>query len=178
MAFVRASATWTALLFPLAVLFFPATASAQEFGRIAETETNVAYFFFAQPGQATVQVSVWGAPRPGIYEIPDGTDLDRLLTMAGGAPLSTRQSNQKPPRITIRLYRPSQSREEPLFEAPLEDMLLGTAATYPTLEDDDIVVLDVVQPAPRFGWRDVLSIVTTAASLALITLQILRFSNR
>lgn len=166
-----------ALLFPLAVLFFPATANAQEFGRIAETETNVAYFFFAQPGQATVQVSVWGAPRPGIYEIPDGTDLDRLLTMAGGAPLSTRQSNQKPPRITIRLYRPSQSREEPLFEAPLEDMLSGTA-TYPTLEDDDIVVLDVVQPAPGFGWRDALSIVTTAASLTLLTLRIIQVSNR
>jgi hypothetical protein len=158
------------------VLLSPAVGHAQEFGRIAETETNVAYFFFAQPGQATVQVSVWGAPRPGIYEIPDGTDLDKLLTMAGGAPLGPRQENRKPPRITIRLYRPAQSREAPIFEAPLEAMLSGDA-TYPTLEDDDIVVLEVIQPTPGFGWRDALSIVTTAASLTLLTLRILRFSN-
>lgn len=154
----------------------PAAVHAQEFGRIAETETNVSYFFFARPGQATVQVSLWGVPRSGIYEIPDGTDLDKLLTMAGGAPIGTRQENQDPPRITIRLYRPSESREDPVLEVRLEKMLAGDV-TYPILQDDDIIVVETVQPVQGFTWRDGLSLVTTTASLTLLVLRLIRFSN-
>ena len=49
-------------------------AAAQEFGRLEKMKerTNVAYFYFAEPGAATVQVQVQGTvPRPGIYEVPD-----------------------------------------------------------------------------------------------------------
>jgi hypothetical protein len=159
------------------VLLSPAVGHAQEFGRIAETETNVAYFFFAQPGQATVQVSLWGVPSSGIYEIPAETDLDKLLTMAGGAQIGSRPENRKPPRITIRVYRPAESRETPIFEARLERMLSGDA-TYPTLEDDDIVVVETIQPSPGFGFRDVLSILTTAATLTLLGFRLARAFNR
>ena len=43
-------------------------AQAQEFGRLEKMKerTNVAYFYFAEPGDATVQVQVQGTvPRPG-----------------------------------------------------------------------------------------------------------------
>lgn len=172
---------WTLLVFMMWMTWMsgvvsPIEARGQAFGRIAETETNVAYFFFARPGEATVQVSLWGVPQSGIYEVPDGTDLDKLLTMAGGAPIGPRQENQKRPKVTIRLYRPDASRTDPILEVPLEEMLSGTA-TYPALEDDDIIVLEVIQPAEGFGWRDGLSLVTTAASVTLLTLRIIRFSN-
>ena len=150
-------------------------AQAQEFGRIQETETNTAYFYYAQPGEATVQVSVWGVPQPGLYEIPDSTGLDRLLTLAGGVPMQERRENRKPPRITVRLYRPEQSRDTPLVEARVQALLQGEV-NAPQLREDDIVVVETVQPS-QFTWQDGLSIVSTAASLTLLVLRILRFGD-
>lgn len=150
-------------------------AQAQEFGRIQETKTNTAYFYYAQPGEATVQVAVWGVPQPGLYEIPDSTDLDRLLTLAGGIPMQTRQEGRKPPRITVRLYRPERSRQDPLLEARIQKILEGEVDA-PHLRESDIVVVETVQPT-SFTWQDGLSIVSTAASLTLLVLRILRFSD-
>ena len=149
-------------------------ARAQEFGRIGEVQTNASYFYYAQPGEATVQVSLWGMPQPGIYEVPDSTALDRLLTLAGGVNMQTRQENRKPPRITVRLYRGERG-EDPIVEARLEDILRGTAEV-PILRENDRVVVETVQPT-SFTWQDGLSIVSTAASLTLLVLRILRFNN-
>lgn len=148
---------------------------AQEFGRIAETKTNTAYFFYAQPGEATIQVSLWGAPQPGLYEVPDSTNLDRLLTLAGGIPMQSRQENQKPPRIMVRLYRPEQSREDPLMETRIQKILRGTVDA-PELREDDVIVVETIQPT-QFTWQDALSILTTASSITLLVLRILRFRN-
>ena len=150
-------------------------AQAQEFGRIQDTQTNTAYFFYAQPGEATVQVALWGVPQPGLYEIPDSTDLGRLLTLAGGVQMEARREGRKPPRITVRLYRPAQSRDEPLVEARAQEILQGEVDA-PPLKEDDIVVVETVQPT-SFTWQDGLSIVSTAASLTLLVLRILRFSD-
>lgn len=150
----------------------PPEARGQAFGRVEETKSNVAYFYHARPGEATVQVSVWGTiPRPGIYEVPDTTDLDKLLTMAGGAPLEARQEDREPPSITVRVYRSAAGDRSKIFEAPLDEMLKGDAS-YPSLRDDDIVVVETVRPKQPFGWRDVLSVASTLASLTLLGLRI------
>ena len=149
-------------------------ASGQGFGRIEETQSNVAYFYHAQPGEATVQISVWGTiPRPGIYEIPDSTDLDKLLTMAGGAPLDARQENRDAPTITVRVYRPQEGADDRrlLFESKLERMLAGEVQ-YPILRDDDIVVVETIQPKPPFSWRDALSVVSSLGTLTILALRI------
>jgi hypothetical protein len=148
---------------------------AQEFGRIQETETNASYFFYAQPGEATIQVAVWGVPQPGLYEVPDSTDLDRLLSLAGGIPMQARREGRKPPRITVRLYRPEQSRQDPLLEARVQDLLQGEVGA-PQLRENDVIVVETVQPDP-FTWRDALSVVSTAASLVLLGLRIFRLSD-
>jgi len=162
---------WSLAVGVLVLFTMADPALAQEFGRIQDTETNVAYFYFARPGEATVQVSVWGAPRPGIYEVSTGTDLDKLLSMAGGLAVGSRAENRDPPKITIRLYRPSQSREEPTFEARADRLLTGDVP-YPVLQDDDIIVVETIQSRPGFGWRDALSLTTTALSLTLLVLRI------
>lgn len=160
------------VLMSLAVLVGGEMAHAQSFGRIAETESNVAYFYHARPGEATVQVSVWGTiPRPGIYEIPDTTDLDKLLTMAGGAPLEARQEGREPPQITVRLYRSQQGERSLQFESPLRQMLEGEPQ-YPALRDDDIVVVETVRAREPFGWRDALSVASALGSLTLLALRI------
>jgi hypothetical protein len=151
------------------------SAQAQEVGRIAETKTNTAYFYYAQPGEATVQIYVWGAAQAGIYEIPVGTSLARLLTMTGGVGRDVREEGQEPPRITVRHYRPEQSREDPLLETRAQNILQGNVEAQ-QLQENDIVVVERVQPNP-FTWQDALSILTTASSITLLVLRVLRFQN-
>lgn len=105
---------------------------AQEFGRLQEMkeQTNVAYFYFARPGEATVQVQVQGTvPRPGIYEVSDSTDLNKLLTMAGGAGLQRRPENRDRPDILVRVYRPEAQGRTLLLEASYEQLLSGKSSS-------------------------------------------------
>jgi hypothetical protein len=155
------------------------TAHGQRFGRIEDTQSNVAYFYHAQPGEATVQVSVWGTiPRPGIYEVPDSTDLDKLLTMAGGAPVEPRQANRDPSTIIVRVYRadgenvPNETSDRALiFESELDKMLKGNVM-YPTFRDDDIIVVETIRPRQRFTWRDAISVLSSVGTLTLLALRI------
>lgn len=151
---------------------------AQEFGRLQEMreQTNVAYFYHAQPGDATVQVQVWGTvPRPGIYEVPDTTDLGKLLTMAGGAPLEPRPESQDRPEITVRLYRPTDAGQALLFESPIEQMLSGEKH-FRNMQDNDVLVVETVEQRD-FTWRDVLSFSGTALSLGLLVVRIIDIRN-
>ena len=144
--------------------------AAQEgssYDRIDETRSTVAYFYHARPGVPTIQVSVWGTvPRPGIYEVSESTSLDRLLTMAGGAPIEARAENEEA-QITIRLFRGrGQGGRELMYEAPLQDLLRDTGA-YPSLQNGDVLVMET-QVQRGFRWRDVLGIVSSVGSLALV----------
>lgn len=177
---IRAVVLWLPSVSPRAALACLLLAAAvgtspafgQAFGRVEETKSNVAYFYHARPGEATVQISVWGTvPQPGIYEIPDTTDLDKLLTMAGGAPLEVQREGQEDATITVRVYRPEQEGRSQIFEAPLERMLQGSAS-YPPLRDNDIVVVETVRPEQPFGWRDVLSVASSLGSLTLLVLRV------
>ena len=77
------------------------------------------------------------------------------------------------PSITVRVYRPETGgRRARIFQSPLDEMLQGDAS-YPSLRDDDIIVVETVRSKQPFGWRDVLSIVSTLASLTLLGLRIL-----
>lgn len=153
-------------------------ALAQEFGRLQEMKerTNVAYFYFAKPGEATVQVQVQGTvPRPGIYEVPDSTDLNKLLTMAGGAALEPRPENRERPKITIRVYRPEAQRRSPLVDASYETLLSGERQ-FRNFRDGDVVVVETIQQR-GFTWRDILSVSSTLFSLALLVVRIIRLRN-
>lgn len=149
---------------------------AQEFGRIAEVETNASYFFYAQPGEATIQVSLWGGGQSGVYEVPDSTHLDRLLTLSGGVTgVQEREENQKPAKVTVRLYRGGQSEEDPFVEARLRD-ILEDKVDAPRLREGDRVVIETVRPT-RFTWRDGLSLTTTLLSVTSLVLRIIRIGN-
>lgn len=151
---------------------------AQEFGRLQEMKerTNTAYFYFAEPGEATVQVQVWGTiPRPGIYEVSDSTSLNKLLSMAGGAPVGPRTEDLDPPEITVRVYRPGESGRSLLFESRIEKILSGEKQ-FRNLRDDAIIVVETVEQR-NFTWRDGLSVSSTALSLTLLVLRILEFRN-
>ena len=139
---------------------------AQSFDRIDKTRTNTAFFFFAQPGDATIQISLWGSVRaPGIYEVPVGTNLDKLLTMAGGPPPDIRESGTRR-EVIIRLFREQGAGRTMIYEASLDRMLVETEA-YPVLQDYDVLTLETIVHR-GFGWRDALSVIISVGTLILI----------
>jgi hypothetical protein len=103
--------------------------------------------------------------------VPDTTTLDKLLTMAGGAPVKARQENRDPPTITVRVYRSGADGRTQIFESQLKD-ILEEGLQYPDFRDDDIVVVETVNPRAPFTWRDLLSLASTLGTLVLLGLRI------
>lgn len=136
------------------------------FGRVDQTSSNAdTYFYFTQPGAATMQIQVLGTVRtPGLYEVSEGTTMGQLLALSGGPPLSPR-SRHTQVEATVRLYRPNPAGSALLYEGALEQGI-SDPNRYPTLQDNDVITVEVTQHQP-FDWRDASRIVSTVAVLAL-----------
>ena len=146
----------------------------QTFGRVGDIEAiGTAYHVYARPGDATVQILVMGI-NGGIYEVTDGTRLDELLALVGGAtgPEIGLQSATISRQTTVRLYRGSEGDRSLIYEAPLEQVLLAPHQ-HPRLLDGDLFLIETVT-RNRFSWRDALSIIGGLASVALLVERISR----
>ena len=126
-----------------------------------------AYYKFADPTDIILEVKVWGSLRnPGFYEVPQGTRLSTLVTLAGG-PQAVRD-----PRIrrtyTIRLWRlqPGDGTPQAIFETQMEDEIVMLSDDPVLLSGDTIIADEIVKQ--RFSWRDMLSVVTAIASVVLV----------
>jgi hypothetical protein len=117
--------------------------------------SNAAYYFISKPGEITMSINLWGYVRnPGRYEVPISTDLIQLLSYAGGPLADANLSNVKISRVVrreeaIRIveYTVSLDRLDKLDEKARD------------LEPGDTIFIET----PPFSWKDVFSIVTTAA---------------
>ena len=129
--------------------------------------STAAYYRFANPDDIAIEVKVWGSLQyPGFYEVPQGTRLSTLLTLAGG-PLAVRDAQTRQV-LTIRLWRPQPNGEphQTISETRMEDEIFALNED-PVLFSGDIVVADELVKQ-RFGWRDGLSILTSVGTLILI----------
>lgn len=153
-------------------LFWASPAKTQNFNRIDETISNItSYYYYTQPGIATVQVYVMGTVRePGLYEISDGTDLGQLLALAGGPVLNARFAQDKQEAI-IRLFRPASFSADPIYETEL-NRAITRQEVYPVLREGDVLTVEIIQHR-RFGWRDSVSILGSLASVAIIVERII-----
>lgn len=146
-------------------------AKAQEFGRINDMiATGTAYYVFAQPGEATVQVIVLGSvAAPGIYELGISVDLGQLLALSGGPPLTeTTGATVSTNATTVRLFRKGTGRRDLVYEAPL-DLLLTEPDLYPSLQDGDVFTVETItRQTQRFSWRDGLTIFSSALTAAIL----------
>ena len=144
----------------------PAQAQAPEgrFGRSAlVVSTAPGYFVFHEPGEATVQVAVEGAVRnPGLYEVALGTDLGRLLALAGGPAYDARQPDVEQ-TVEVRLFRPERG---VIYATTLQDVL-GNPDPYPDLSEGDALAVDVVSRRP-FTWRDGLAVAGAVSAVAFL----------
>jgi hypothetical protein len=170
---------WPSRLLVLTTLAFLAAAPAvraQSFSRVEETRSNsTSYYFYVQPGAATVQVYVMGTVRsPGVYEVTEGTDLGKLLALSGGPLLDQRQRTTDR-EVTIRLFRPRQYGERPLYEAVM-DRAVSRPENYPVLQDGDVLTVEIVE-RQRFGWRDAFTILGGVAAIAFAVESVVQISR-
>ncbi|MDX1546413.1 MAG: hypothetical protein R3247_05465 [Rhodothermales bacterium] len=141
---------------------------AQEFKRLEElVAMGVSHHVFARQGEPTIQVLVLGSVgAPGVYEIGTGVELDQLLALSGG--MSFESTEGSVTRVTIRLFREGSGQRSLVYEAPME-RLLAEPGLYPLLQEGDVLTVEAVTVAGgRFGWRDALSILTSALSMAIL----------
>lgn len=151
----------------LGTVLAAAPAAAQAEGRIGRSErlrTSVpSYYFFHQPGEATIQVAVEGSVQnPGLYEVALGTDLGRLLALAGGPRLEPRE-RRTARTVEVRLFRPV---EGMIYATTFQDFAVNTAA-YPPLREGDRVLVEVIQ-RQGFAWQDVFTVAGGLSALAII----------
>lgn len=146
---------------------------AQNYGQVEETNTNVdSYFYFVEPGEGTIEVKVMGTVRsPGLYRLGEGTNLGQLLALTGGPVLGVRQK-ERDRETTVRLFRSrgDGGQQELVFERGFEEGIASQSATYPELKDGDVMTIEVVEDR-QFEWRDALTILSAAGSVAFAIAQ-------
>ncbi len=142
-------------------------AHGQDFGQVRETDTNIAsYYYYVQPGAATVQIEVLGTVRyPGLYVISEGTNLGTLLALCGGPVLDVRERS-RPRKEHLRLFRTLPGSQSLIYEAALQDGVLIKPDGYPALQTGDVVSVEVIE-RQRLTFRDVFTFVNSAALIAL-----------
>lgn len=155
---------WTGMAFVFAVASMGAArADAQIVDLTRSRYSPAAYYNYAETGDVTILVSVWGTVRnPGLYEIPAETTLSVLFSLAGGPAVTSRRKQDKR-TVTARLLRgPAQ---DVAFEIEMENEILSLSPD-PVLEAGDVLTVDTVQRA-GLSWRDVFPVVAAVASVTL-----------
>lgn len=131
-----------------------------------------AYYNYAEPGDVTILTNVWGTVRnPGLYEIPRGTHLSTLLSVAGG-PAAGPRSNREDRTIFVRLFREEGGQRVVVFEDVMENEIFA-AAEDPVLEEGDVLTVETLVQQ-RFSWRDVFPIVAAVGTVAIAIERIAR----
>lgn len=135
-------------------------------GRAELTEnTSSTYFRFSAPGEATVQVHVQGAvEQPGLYEVGVGTDLGRLLALAGGPEYGAREASRRR-TVEVRLFRP-RAGMAPIYATTLQDTATNPGV-YPPLCEGDTMLIDVVE-RQGFSWQTAATIAGGVSAVALL----------
>jgi polysaccharide export outer membrane protein len=116
--------------------------------------------------QPLVRVSVLGEVRsPALYPVDPGISLIQLLTIAGGP---TPNANLRKTRVV---------REGRVFEVDLESALTGSAAGRVVLYSNDVVVVPKKTGITRETLQFILSLTTTALSVATLIITTRNTSN-
>ncbi len=102
-----------------------------------------------------VPVSIWGeVEKPGLYNVPDGTDLTQLISYAGGP---TEYANL----TKVKLTRPGAGDANAVNVNRYLDS--GDAALVPALQPGDTVY---VRKNKRYAWRTFIEVVSEFAVIA------------
>jgi len=102
-----------------------------------------------------VPVNVWGeVDKPGLYEVPDGTNVVELLSYAGGP---TEFANLSHVKVT----RGAGGKGQPVDVSAY--LAYGDAGTLPRLQPGDTVY---VHRNAKYSWRSFIEVVSQLAVIA------------
>ena len=125
-------------------------------------------------GERFVSVGVYGTMRfPGLYEVPVGTNVNTLISMAGGAQLASIQLEQDTRTIVLKLFREGPDGESDLlYEYVMEDVITSIPERI-VVESGDVLTIDSVVEQGLI-WRDYLPIASVGISAILLIVQLVR----
>jgi hypothetical protein len=134
-------------------------------------QTQGGLFDYSDPSGINIKVQLWGYVKyPGFYIVPSSSNMNDLLSYAGG-PLEDAMMSD------LRIYRASNEQGNKLTKYNLDDLLwydsLRTEIVFPQLTAGDIIL---VPGEPRYFVREdiqfYLSVTTALASLAALIISI------
>lgn len=168
----------TAFAFSVAIIVMPMEASGQvptqaEIGTSKLTEqSRPGYYFYAKPFEVTMTVNLWGeVPQQGVYVVATNTDIIQLVSYAGGP-------REKSNLEEVLIYRASGRKDvkaRTLKKINLREILEGNAPTVP-LAPGDMIVMKKLSEA--LTWQEILTIVNTGATLAVLGVTIYTMTKK
>jgi len=128
--------------------------------------STAAFYKYSEPGDVDIKVHVWGAVQyPGLYEIPRGTQLSEIFSLAGG-PLLRERSRRSTRILSFKLHRMAGEERQVVYQRTMENEIT-VEGDDPVLMDDDILSFESVG-RQGFSWRDSFPIVSMTATLVLL----------
>jgi protein involved in polysaccharide export with SLBB domain len=148
-------------------MLFALPASAQTMSELDRSRYSpAAYYNYSEPGDVTILVNVWGTVRnPGLYEVPRGTTMSTLFSVAGGPSITPRMRHQRR-TIDVKLSRNTGSQRETILHTVMDNDIIVTDQD-PVLQVGDVLTVETVT-RQGFSWRDAFPIIGAVASIALI----------
>ncbi len=127
------------------------------------------YYTYADPGDITVTVNVWGNVRfPGLYELRKGTMLSELISYCGSSEEATLLSSRRTRQTVVKLSRvDAMGDRRVIFEEDLRSLV--SISNNPVVEEGDVLLIDVIE-SERLNWRDLVpvgGVVLGAANLII-----------
>ena len=128
--------------------------------------SQAAYYNYVEPGDLTILVNVWGTVRnAGLYEVPQGTHLSTLFSIAGGPAIGERHRRDRR-SIVIHLSRAKpEGAREVVYEATMDDEIFAMEED-PVLQEGDVLTVETIV-RQRLSWRDVFPVVAAVGTVAL-----------
>jgi len=151
----------------IAAFIVAGPATAQNISDLNRSRLNTAaYYNYSEPGDVTMMVHVWGALRfTGLYEVPKGTKMTELFSLAGGPVLGAR-GNRSKIQITVKIIRAVNQNRSIVYEVKMENQIVVTD-NDPVIEDGDVLSVESVS-RQTIGWRDVFPVIGAAASVVVM----------
>jgi len=101
----------------------------------AEARSPQYYLSLGDEDELTIKIFIWGqVGLPGVYEVPDGTDLIAALSLAGGPTDHAKLSE-------VKIIRSNETTSEVIKVNVKKYMETGDIATIPLLKPGDTVVV-------------------------------------
>ncbi|MEA1972738.1 MAG: SLBB domain-containing protein [Candidatus Cloacimonadota bacterium] len=121
------------------IIIFSISLFSQDSGRSYQSSNNSSAYFYSGSMSGSEQLKIytyiWGQVRkPGMYIVPDNTDLLALISLAGGP-------NENAKLSKIRIVRPTADGEKIIWIDLKEYLETGSEKMIPTLKPGDTVII-------------------------------------